>query len=161
MIAVNTTFRLARWADALYAMDRQWWVLHTPEIKAAFQGLLFCGAPCKDFDLRVQALRRPEFDHFNNSGAGAVALAMLRGAKTVYLLGYDCQRTGGKSHWHGDHPKPLTNVASIGRWLKFFERLAAHAKTKGVRIINCTRETALKFERQALEAVVPARQEAA
>lgn len=155
VITVNTTFRAAPWADVLYAMDRAWWNVHKDEIKATFAGAKF--APARiDVVREVAELRRPAFDHFSNSGAGAVSLAIMRGARVVYLLGYDLRRgSGGRSHWHGDHPKPLTNGASIQRWFKFFDRLAKHASKSGVRVVNCTRDTALTcFERVTLESIV-------
>lgn len=153
VIAVNTTFRIAPWADALYAMDRQWWFSYQREVRDVFKGDLFSAARV-DIKLSVKQLDRDKFQHFSNSGAGAVALAILLGAKSVYLLGYDCQRLAGRSHWHGDHPKPLTNVASIDRWVRFFDRLKDHAEKQGVAVVNCSRETALKsFQRRPLESV--------
>lgn len=162
VVAVNTTFRLAPWADVLYAMDRKWWQLHLAEVKAGFRGALYSVAPDKkDLDLPIQVLRRPPFEHFNNSGAGAVSLAIMRGAKNIYLLGYDCKR-GLKSHWHGDHPKPLANAGSITRWSRFFDRLADYAKAQGVTVVNCSRDTALKcFQQVQLEELCLPRREAA
>lgn len=140
VIVVNTTCSIALWADATFAMDQKWW-RHPDhaEAIAAFAGERVCihavsGMP-------VTKLQRPDFKHFGNSGTGAVSLAALAGAARVVLLGYDCQRTGGKAHWHGDHPKGLGNAASMPQWLKKFEN-AARA-LRGVEIINCSRATAL------------------
>lgn len=162
VIVVNTTFRLAPWADCLYSMDRRWWQHHAAEVEREFRGeLLSCFAP--QFPRRVEVLQRSTFCHFNNSGAGAVNVAITRGAKKVYLLGYDCQRDAkARSHWHGDHPKPLSNAMSIHRWSHFFGQLGRYAKTKGVEVVNCSRATALRCFRQAeLETVAQAAQEAA
>lgn len=66
------------------------------------------------------------------------------------MLGYDCQRTGGKVHWHGDHPKGLGNAGSMPKWPQQFAKLKA--AMAGVEIINCSRETALTcFTRGDLE----------
>lgn len=35
-----------------------------------------------------------------NTGASAINLALILGAKKVYLLGFDRHRTNGKSNWH-------------------------------------------------------------
>lgn len=79
--------------------------------------------------------------HYSNSGAGAINLAAHLGVKKIILLGYDMQYTGGKRHWHGDHPKGLANAGKINAWPKEF---AALAKTiTHVDVVNCTRETAL------------------
>ena len=90
------------------------------------------------------------FKAFGNSGAGAIAMAAKAGATRVILLGYDCQRTGGKAHWHGDHPPMLGNAGSMPKWPDQFKRLAA--SIEGVEVINCSRETALRaFVRMPLE----------
>lgn len=59
------------------------------------------------------------------------------------MLGYDCKRTGGKAHWHGDHVKQLGNAGSMPNWPKQFAGLAAMAQRKGVKLLNASRETAL------------------
>src|SRR5690606_31872717 len=38
VVVVNTTFRLAPWADALFAMDENWWKHHHEEVAATFTG---------------------------------------------------------------------------------------------------------------------------
>jgi hypothetical protein len=82
-----------------------------------------------------------------NSGAGAILLAQYLGASNVILLGYDCQRTNGESHWHGDHQQPLSQSLRFYVWRQQF---AAIAK-KHSNIINCSRETALTcFPRRSL-----------
>ncbi|WP_339521741.1 hypothetical protein [Pseudomonas sp. EA_35y_Pfl2_R111] len=87
---------------------------------------------------------------YGNSGAGAVALAIARGAKRVLLLGYDMQYTGGRRHWHGDHPAKLGNAGAITDWPAQFEQLRKDHPS--IEIINCTRETALTcFPRMPLE----------
>lgn len=90
---------------------------------------------------------------FGNSGAGAIALAAKAAASRVILLGYDCQKTGGMVHHHGDHPEGLGNAGSMPKWPAQFANLAA--AMKGVEVINCSRETALTaFPRGELESVL-------
>jgi hypothetical protein len=87
-----------------------------------------------------------------NSGHGAVGLAHQFGAARILLLGYDLQRTGGRSHWHGDHPGSLGNPPHMGIWIERFGALAADARALGLDIINCSRQTALTcFRRMPLE----------
>ena len=89
---------------------------------------------------------------FGNSGIGSIALATHGGADKIVLLGYDCQETDGKKHWHGDHPKGLANAVGIKDWpVKFAE----FAKTGKTPIFNASRYTALDcFERVRLEDVL-------
>jgi hypothetical protein len=91
------------WADALFAIDPPWWDVHGEEVRRDFAGLCYSLA-------RVPGVRRGRFPAFENSGCGALALAASRGARRIVMLGYDCQRTGGKTHSHGDHPPTLGNA---------------------------------------------------
>lgn len=149
VVVANTTFRIAPWADALFAMDLQWWQEHRAEVDRVFRGLRFSTNQVPQ-ECKVSRVPPETFKAHNNSGAGAIALACTSGAKRVLMLGYDCQKTGGKAHWHGDHPKTLGNAGGIDRWPAKFEALAAD--WPGVEIINCSRETALEvFPRMTLE----------
>ncbi|HBO5821564.1 TPA: hypothetical protein L4747_005160 [Pseudomonas aeruginosa] len=146
VIVTNTTFRLCPWADVLYAMDAAWWRVHGEEAANAFGGEL-C-AP-----LTFPGVKRIRFHHFQNSGAGAASLASFWGARRIILLGYDCQKTGGRAHWHGDHPAVLGNAGSVDKWPAQFRQLADHLA--GLDVINCSRETALEaFPRRPLEEVL-------
>lgn len=84
-----------------------------------------------------------------NSGHQAINLACVFGASRILLLGYDCQHTGGKSHWHGDHPKTLGNARCVTHWGKGFRRQAQDADLRGVEIVNCSRATSLTCFRRA------------
>ena len=125
-------------------MDRAWWRVNIRAVQETFEGhlatiLLGC--------FNVERFVIPER---NNSGAGAVELAIQLGAKTIILTGYDMQHTDGKKHWHPDHPEPLKNAGAVCKWPEEFERIKA--RYPDVKIINSTRETALKmFERIPLE----------
>ena len=75
------------------------------------------------------------------------------GARRIYLLGYDCQHTGGQRHWHGDHPKGMGNAGTVAKWPRQFRELVRFVP--GAQIINCSRETALTvFPRAPLESVL-------
>lgn len=91
--------------------------------------------------------------HYHNSGAGVIALAAYLGVKQVIMLGYDMQHTGGKTHWHGDHPKGLANAGKVNSWAARFRELKnAHPQ---LNVVNCSRVTALTcFERAELEQVL-------
>lgn len=151
----NTTFRAAPWADYLYAHDPQWWRVHGAEVATAFAGNKHCALPQLVRGVTLQPLKQEGLRHYGNSGCAAVSVAIWRGAKRVYLLGYDAALTGGKTHWHGDHPKTLGNARSVLQWPAKFQKLADDAKAADVEIINCSRATALKcFPRAQLEEVV-------
>lgn len=94
--------------------------------------------------------RQPDTIHTGmNSGYQAIQLAYLWGATKIILLGYDMQKTGGKAHWHGDHPKGLGNCGNFSKWILAMNDLAKDLKVEGVEVVNCSRQTALKCFRRA------------
>jgi hypothetical protein len=96
-----------------------------------------------------------------NSGYQAINLAYHTGATRILLLGYNMQVVGGKSHWFGEHPqmskgqpvqqaKP-SNPSAYQQFADSYESLAGKLKAKGVSVINCTADSALKaFKRGTL-----------
>ncbi len=157
VIAVNDAYRLAPWADVLYACDYQWWRWH--------DGVPSFTGPKYAIDARarkypgVHLLQNTGTDGIEsspsglrtgrNSGYQAINLAIHFGVRRILLLGYDLQRTGGRSHWFGDHPH---GQPSLGLFIPAFVALSKTLRDLGVEIINCSRETALTcFPRQPIE----------
>lgn len=147
MIVTNTTFRMAPWADALYAMDTPWWNVHHGEVSRVFKGLRVRGAGSSQSRLAERAM-------FGvgclNSGAGALLMAKHYGAELIVMLGYDCKiDSDGKRHWHDNHPGGLGNAGMLAKWPLQFAKVASQLKP--TRVVNATRETALEcFERITL-----------
>lgn len=137
----------------MFAMDKVWWDHYMEEVKQTFQGELYSHGDRSG----VKRARGVYFKSSNqNSGAGAVVMAAEAGAKEIILLGYDCQFANGKRHWHGDHPKrnrhgkPMGNAGSLSKWPEQFRKAVLHLR--GARVINASRDTALKvFPRVPLE----------
>ncbi len=146
----------APWADVLYAADEQWWRVHSQHAlsfpgRKVVIGSTPCGQSrvlrdCADV-LMLQNGGRQGFDerptHLRtggNSGYQAVHLAAHFGAKRILLLGFDMRGT----HWFGNHPKPLGQCNSYGRWINCFTALAPELKRRGIEVINCTPGSALK-----------------
>jgi hypothetical protein len=132
-------------------MDGDWWKQYLVEARATFLGARFTVNNIGKVH-GVKVMAKP-FTAFGNSGSGAINLAYAAGAKKIILLGYDCQHTDGKRHWHGNHPKGMGNADVFAKWPAQFKRLADHLK--GVNVVNCTRQTALDvFPKKRLEAVL-------
>lgn len=90
-----------------------------------------------------------------NSGFQALNLAVLFGCTRILLLGFDMQKTGGRSHWFGDHPGKLNRTSPFPEFRKAFEAAAPQLAAAGIEVINCSRETALTcFPRQPIEAAL-------
>lgn len=167
-IVTNTTFRIAPWAHALFAFDVKWWDEYHEEVSKVFKGRKFgYSTPCIRYGAE-SLFHEAWFHSFSNSGACAVGLAVASGAKKIIMLGFDCQKTDGKVHWHADHParmsginarkrwpEGMNNANSIKLWPRQFKAVADYAKERGVEIVNASRETALDcFPRVNLQDVL-------
>lgn len=143
VIVTNTTFRMCPWADVLFCFDAKFWEKNIREIDTVFTDQrVSVSTAAKGFGVE-STYQQKWFKGQGNSGVCAIAFALAGDAEKVILLGYDCQKTGGKSHWHGDHPLGLSNCASIKHWPSQFAQIAAQARTQKIAVINATRETAL------------------
>ena len=140
------------WADVLLAFDGKWWKEYHAEVRATFKGALFaCSKPATEYGVPNIGAEK-WFKSFNNSGAAAIAFAVVAGASRIVLLGLDCQKTGGRTHHHGDHPTRLSNAASIANWPTHFKNVARFAEERHVDVVNASRVTALNcFRRASIE----------
>lgn len=154
VVVTNTSFRLAPWADVVFGMDKAWWKEHHKEVAATCTGRKISTSLAGPFGAE-SLYACPWWRRVLNSGEGAIMLAIAGAPRRIVLLGYDCQKTGGKMHWHGDHPKPLGNGKSLNRWPKHFANVAREAARSGIVIENASRATALTcFPRVELEAAL-------
>ena len=80
----------------------------------------------------------------SNSGYQALNLAVLAGAKTIILIGYDghTPKPGEKTHWFGDHPRREPD-AVFPLYVQSFKAAAKAIKAAGVRVINCSPNSAI------------------
>ena len=153
VIAVNDAWQLAPWADLLYACDSRWWDAKRPppdvaaprlrvsqdEVACARHGLVYVPSVASP-----GLCRTPWTVHQGgNSGYQAINLAFHFGARRILLLGFDMQRTDGKSHWFGDHPPGLQVPSPFQDFIRRFGPLAQDLSDEGVTVINCSAQTAL------------------
>lgn len=167
VIAVNDAYRLAPWADALYACDAKWWHWHqgVPNFAGAKWSLdhsAWHNYRAKYPDVVKLRNTGPNgLEHAptglksgRNSGYQAINLAVHYGATRILLLGYDMQPSGGKSHFFGEHPNQQQSPYAMFR--RAFESLVKPLEKCGVSVINCTRRSALTaFPKGVLEQVLP------
>lgn len=176
VLAINDSYRLAPWADALYAADLKWWHVHYERARPDFEGRMYSIEDNGDrknprianqlFGINVfrQESKRDVFHKGLSrvpgtlrlgglSGYQAINLAFLWGAKVILLLGYDMQLTNGQRHWFGDHRDNLPNTSEYGAQIKHFQTI--NPAEYGIEIVNCSRATALKhFPRMTIEAAL-------
>lgn len=133
VVAVSDTYKLAPWADCLVSADASWWA-HNPEA-TLFDGKKFGTMP--DFQ-QVPGVERLGLLNGANSGLVGLHVAVMQGATKVLLCGFDM----GGTHYFGPHPAPLKNTTA--ERFEAFKRQFARFKPKGVEIVNCTDNSALK-----------------
>ena len=155
-IVTNTSFRMAPWADVLFAFDAAWLKAYHAELVRDFRGLIISAAvetSVRRYGAESIHGQQAVVHHYGNSGSAALALAVASGARRVLLLGYDCRRApDGRAHWHEPHQKPLNDPRTMEMWPRQFAQIAGHARTMRCEVVNCSRVTALTcFPRVALE----------
>lgn len=165
VIVVNASYKLAPWADILYAADHNFWRVYLPDIRKRFTGELWSVSEQAQQQYGTYWIRHGRQAGFNddpdaingggNSGYQAIHLAATFGAQRITLLGFDMQRTWGREHWHGKHDGKLANGVGFHSWMKQMEPLARDLAERGIVVVNATRQTALKcFQRQTLDEVL-------
>lgn len=139
----------------MYACDPQWWDVHASEVLANFPGEKWTqdGPTAKKHGLNhipgahnAGLSLRKELIHFNaNSGAQAVNLAVLWGARRLILVGFDMKLAGKTRHWFGDHPGALNKPTDYPDLIAKFKRIADDLKSLGVEVWNTSMESALPW----------------
>lgn len=168
VIAVNDGWASTRSASILYAADAKWWkawkgcpTFTGRKITQNREGGRECA---KEFGLECVHIQpdgeTPSFDPKEigngwHSGFQAVNIAALMGSREIYLLGFDCQRgITGKRHWFGDHPPGLNVDSPYPLFVAAWATAAPLYEAAGVRIVNCSRRTAItSIPRQRMETV--------
>lgn len=156
VLAVNNAFAIAPFADVVYACDEEWWQHNDEAVRATTRAARWAGdaAAAVRFGTARLALEEgcgahalPGYAYTGNGNGGyqAIQLARHLGARVIVLLGFDCQHTGGRKHWHEDHPRPMQNPSPerMTKWREAFPALARDLDADSVAIFNCSRETAI------------------
>lgn len=149
-VAVNSSWKAARFCHAIYAGDLTWWRHYGTEIDIDVPKYTLSQNAAQVFGLKRH---QSKVGNGYNSGLLACEMALDFRAARLILLGFDCSVKAG-THWHGDHTKtPNPNKDRCRKWLGYFERL--NTKYPKASIINCSRETEITcFPRQSLEAAL-------
>lgn len=174
VISVSNAWKhCATWADAYFAADARYWREYLPAILDAGCEVarLFACTHSDRLPAVVQrlpsqqqpGLGRQQIHTGRNSGHSAINLAYLWGAPEIILLAFDMQiGAGGAKHFDGDHPPTLVQEMPFDVWLGFYPALAADLSAEGVRVVNCSRVSAIDvFERMPLGDRLAALQEPA
>jgi len=136
-IAVNESWKLAPWADILFATDGKWWTDNkgVPD----FAGVKMTSSPYarEKFGIKLFA------SHGSTSGWRAINLAEMLHANPIVLVGFEHHARNG-AHWHEPHTERNPGKPEMNMWLIEAQRLGPKFAERGTRVINCTPGSALK-----------------
>lgn len=162
VIVINEGYRLAPWADAVYAADVAWW--QNKKGLKEFRGLrvtqsdqvqkMYGGIRRVNLRRTRQIIRSPrgtiaagsdDRGRYANSGFQALNLAVQFGARRIILVGYDMTLECGE-HWHGRHEAPLNNPNpdGIAVWRRNLDLAAEYLAVIGVEVLNASKISALE-----------------
>lgn len=152
VIVVNDAWRLAPWADVLYACDLRW-IEHYRGVPE-FMGQKWTTDPVAAQRYKWNwivgewgnglSLDPRKIHYGHNSGYQALNLAVVRfNAKKIILLGYDMKSVNGKQHFFGDHPEGVARPSPYSQFIKNFRTTLPDLKHAGVEVVNCTIDSAL------------------
>jgi len=155
-IVLNTTARMAPWADALYFHDWPWFRGNRP-IADTFAGLVITGS-ARAYRMKTRYRKvwaQPPLIQAKplSSGHHAVDVAIGLGCKAIILLGFDCRLVDGRSNNHDEYKNKgkVYSESFLPAWAEYPER----ARRAGVSIINCTPGSAIDaFPKVTLDEVL-------
>lgn len=160
VFVIKSEYRFAPWADALYGIDKEWWI--TNRGAPDFAGLKFSPSPtaCRLFQLK-QVRLRPRADILTaetgvigcglrtgggHSGFQALNLAVQFGARRLLLVGFDM--TGGRRFLHEEGVSKF-DPRRLPEWREAMDAAAPQFDRLVVEVVNCSPGSALKAYRKA------------
>lgn len=169
VIAINDAYLLAPWADLLYFADIRWWHWHHAGIARPGLSAQEVAQRLREFpglrasveqqagscpDPKAYVIRHGRMDGLSDnperlnmgghSGVQAANLAVLAGARPIYLLGFDGQKVEDKTHWFGDHPvRERSNAYELYR--NGWRGIQNDLRWAGIECWNCTKGAYICF----------------
>jgi len=165
VIGINRAFEFYK-CDIIFGTDRRWmtWIIEGKYGEEARERWATCKGkkiilrgskyPVKEKDIVVfdpyktastfSTSLEEGLTRYSNSGIPALNLAILLGAKRIFLVGFDCQKTenGMQNHFHSGHPeKQKDNVFEA--FIKSFKQFAPLVP-KDIEVFNMNPKSGIK-----------------
>ena len=136
VVAVNDSWRLVPYADALFAADSAWWMANPNAAYFAGERL------CCDADVLIAEYVPPRrIGSGSNSALQAAYWIAERKPDRIALFGVDL-RDDALTHWHGPHPAPLANP-DAGTFKRARGAWETFARIAPCDVVNCNPDSAL------------------
>ena len=155
-VAINNSWRLAPWADFLFAADYRWWYAAQgcPQFRGAKVTTDRHAGETREWNLHRLGMRLADdrllMDDIGVVGWGgcsgfqAVNMVAQFGCKRILLVGFDATVKNGL-HWHGSYPgadNPTKDKTL--RWQRCLDNAASMLASLDVEVVNCSMQSALK-----------------
>lgn len=163
ILAVNDSHYHCYFPDAIFSLD-QTWLEKNLDCIPDFGGPVFVAADdgnprveCSNLTYLYRKYRAGLSDksflsedpgvitNGMNSGYGALNFAYLKGAKLIYLLGFDFKDLAGQTHFHGGYAwhNRVNSNQLYPHWAKAFEDTILQLKAHNVQVFNCSPDSLL------------------
>lgn len=142
VVAVNDAVRHLPKATAAFSADRNWAMRRLSDLHG-FQGQRYLAVGYEHADNWIRNLYRARGDGLSinpdtvnvcSSGYGALNLAFLKGAKRIFLLGYDY--TQGGQHWYPEQGTYALNGRFFNQWADKYATMLPQLREAGVQVVN-------------------------
>lgn len=175
VVAVNNSYELCPWADALYSCDAKWWkykdgakdfdglkMAYADEAVKLYPDIKKINISKMTNNDATKELQMVEYNTVGgggNSGFQVVNWLAQVGVSAIALLGFDMRVDGnGKAHWHGRHPDSGAHVLNnpydemMAFWVKHMTNAAPKLSRLDIDVVNCSDKTALTcFPKMSVE----------
>lgn len=157
-IGCNSAFTLGEQVCKICLFEDLTWFETYKEELVRFKGSVFSSCPHLHngphskvswvwvVDRRASGLHSTALGWNGNAGSCAINLALILGAKRVYLLGFDMKRVGSCSNWHDRILRPSATTPEVyQRFVRSFKAVVRdwHIKYADREIWNLTVESGL------------------
>lgn len=151
VIAVNRAYEVVPNAEVVYFSDLRFWTWHQLQLEKHIGRKITSAARVKNRCVEhVQITGLTGLDtepgkirQGNNSGYGAINLAVHLGVKKIFLLGFDMNFTGGCCHWHDGYPV-INTEKMLKRMVSYFDTLVEPLNRLGIDVINLNPKSAVE-----------------
>lgn len=156
-IGANAAYKLGHWIEYVIFGDKKFWDWNKKEISHSLISQNYIAVNenlIDETDLLV--VKRLSLGWVNdrtkrsiawncNSGAAAVNLAALLGAKKIILLGFDMKLSfNGNNNWHQYHKVPIVNPMFC-KFIHRFKYVEKGCKEMNIEVINTNPESELPY----------------
>lgn len=151
MIAVNRAYEVVPEAEVVYFSDLRFWTWHRQGLENHSGRKITSAWRIKEKGVEhVQITGLTGIDtesgkirQGNNSGYGAINVAIHLGSQRIFLLGFDMNFTGGCCHWHDGYPV-INTEKTLKRMVAYFDTMVEPLNRLGVEVINLNPNSAIQ-----------------